>query len=318
MKIKEIRLIPLFGHTPDGGWDQTFNDPDRNLHTLVEVVTDEGLTGVGSVYTSTNLVKGAVERGDLYAESMHRPLFMSLLQLQADRPDLARQEALEATSRWTQRSFHAQHLFSQFGLVHADLHDGNGRAAWARVSEVWPKFRRSGIRVNPTMRKLATEMRGRAALAAAVEDRESRGSNPSVRPAELFRVAQREATGLERSKVAWFRPFGSLLHAGIHAAQAQPEQAVQALRRAIDAFDAGDMAFQAVIARWRLGELLGEEGRDLLDAARSWMEGEGVRNPARLVAAMAAHRANGGAVLLASHFALGVPDLAELDMGWAA
>jgi len=36
---------------------------------------------------------------------------------------------------------------------------------------------------------------------------------------------------------------------------------------------------------------------------------------ARLVAAIAAHRANGGAVLLASHFALGVPDLAERDMG---
>lgn len=36
---------------------------------------------------------------------------------------------------------------------------------------------------------------------------------------------------------------------------------------------------------------------------------------ARLVAAIARHRANGGALLLASHFALGVPDLAELDMG---
>jgi heme exporter protein A len=36
---------------------------------------------------------------------------------------------------------------------------------------------------------------------------------------------------------------------------------------------------------------------------------------ARLVAAIAAHRANGGAVMLASHFALGIPDMAELDMG---
>lgn len=35
----------------------------------------------------------------------------------------------------------------------------------------------------------------------------------------------------------------------------------------------------------------------------------------RLVAAIAKQRANGGAVLLASHFALGIPDLAELDMG---
>lgn len=39
---------------------------------------------------------------------------------------------------------------------------------------------------------------------------------------------------------------------------------------------------------------------------------------ARLAAAVAKHRANGGAVMLASHFALGVPDVAELDMGaWA-
>jgi heme exporter protein A len=36
---------------------------------------------------------------------------------------------------------------------------------------------------------------------------------------------------------------------------------------------------------------------------------------ARLVAAIAKHRANGGAVLLASHFALDIDDLAELDMG---
>lgn len=35
----------------------------------------------------------------------------------------------------------------------------------------------------------------------------------------------------------------------------------------------------------------------------------------RLVAAVAGHRANGGALLLASHFALGIADLAELDMG---
>ena len=35
----------------------------------------------------------------------------------------------------------------------------------------------------------------------------------------------------------------------------------------------------------------------------------------RLVAAIGAHRANGGAVLLASHFALGIPGIEELDMG---
>ena len=53
--------------------------------------------------------------------------------------------------------------------------------------------------------------------------------------------------------------------------------------------------------------LLDEPANGMDDAAR-----------ARLVAAIAKHRANGGAVLLASHFALGVPDLAELDMGTLA
>lgn len=36
---------------------------------------------------------------------------------------------------------------------------------------------------------------------------------------------------------------------------------------------------------------------------------------ARLVAAVTAHRANGGAALLASHFALGIADLTDFDMG---
>lgn len=50
--------------------------------------------------------------------------------------------------------------------------------------------------------------------------------------------------------------------------------------------------------------LLDEPANGMDDAARE-----------RLVAAIAKHRANGGAVILASHFAIGVPDLGELDMG---
>ena len=50
--------------------------------------------------------------------------------------------------------------------------------------------------------------------------------------------------------------------------------------------------------------LLDEPANGMDDAAR-----------ARLVAAIAKHRANGGTVLLASHFALGLEDVADLDMG---
>jgi len=65
MKITDIRAIPLSGKTPDGGWTHDF-DPSNNLHTLIEVVTDETvdgrpLTGIGSVYTSGALVEGALK-----------------------------------------------------------------------------------------------------------------------------------------------------------------------------------------------------------------------------------------------------------------
>jgi L-alanine-DL-glutamate epimerase-like enolase superfamily enzyme len=60
MKIREIRSIPLMGRTPDGGWDHDV-DPDLNLHTLVQVLTDEDVSGIGSVYTSQALVEGGLK-----------------------------------------------------------------------------------------------------------------------------------------------------------------------------------------------------------------------------------------------------------------
>jgi len=61
MKITAVNLLPLRGATPDGGWDEKLLDDDHNLSTLVEVVTDEGVTGVGSVFTSAKLIEGSIE-----------------------------------------------------------------------------------------------------------------------------------------------------------------------------------------------------------------------------------------------------------------
>ena len=60
MKIQDIRLLPLRGATPDGGWDERFLDEENNLHTLIEIVTDEGGSGVGSVFTSAKLIEGSL------------------------------------------------------------------------------------------------------------------------------------------------------------------------------------------------------------------------------------------------------------------
>lgn len=60
MKIRDIRILPLTGSTPDGGWSSGFSETE-NLHTLLELITDGGVTGLGSVYTSAALVQGSVE-----------------------------------------------------------------------------------------------------------------------------------------------------------------------------------------------------------------------------------------------------------------
>ena len=74
VKIKEIRTIPLLGETPISGWDHE-TEPEDNLHTLVEVVTDTGLVGVGSCYTSIALVNAALQllKPNLIGESAIEP-----------------------------------------------------------------------------------------------------------------------------------------------------------------------------------------------------------------------------------------------------
>ena len=59
MKIREIRCAGLRGATPEGGWSNEIR-PDDCVHTLVAVHTDEGLVGLGSVFTSDGLVRAAL------------------------------------------------------------------------------------------------------------------------------------------------------------------------------------------------------------------------------------------------------------------
>jgi L-alanine-DL-glutamate epimerase-like enolase superfamily enzyme len=59
MKIVEIRAVGLRGATPEGGWSEEIQ-PDHCVHTLIAVITNEGLAGYGSVFTNDGLVKSAL------------------------------------------------------------------------------------------------------------------------------------------------------------------------------------------------------------------------------------------------------------------
>ena len=60
MKIREVRCAGLRGRTPEGGWSNELR-PEDCVHTLVTVQTDEGLTGLGSVFTNDGLVRAALQ-----------------------------------------------------------------------------------------------------------------------------------------------------------------------------------------------------------------------------------------------------------------
>ncbi|QKW53760.1 mandelate racemase/muconate lactonizing enzyme family protein [Streptomyces buecherae] len=60
MRITRVETCGLRGATPEGGWSNELR-PDDVVHTLVAVHTDTGVTGVGSAFTTEDLVRGAID-----------------------------------------------------------------------------------------------------------------------------------------------------------------------------------------------------------------------------------------------------------------
>lgn len=60
MKIAHVEIAGLRGATPKGGWS-TELEPDNVVHTLLVLKTDEGVVGVGSIFTSDSLVRSSLE-----------------------------------------------------------------------------------------------------------------------------------------------------------------------------------------------------------------------------------------------------------------
>jgi L-alanine-DL-glutamate epimerase-like enolase superfamily enzyme len=91
---------------PDGGWT---NSVGANLHTLVELITDEGVTGLGSVFTSGHLVMGAVE--------VLRPLLIGASALDP----VVVSETLHQTTFWQGRGGSITHAISGIDIALWDI-----------------------------------------------------------------------------------------------------------------------------------------------------------------------------------------------------
>jgi L-alanine-DL-glutamate epimerase-like enolase superfamily enzyme len=108
MKIIDVRITGLSGGTVEGGWANDLK-PEDDLNTLIEVQTDEGLTGIGSAMTSKALIAASVK--------LLRPL---LIGERADEPARV-SEKLRQSFFWQGRGGAVEHAISGIDIALWDL-----------------------------------------------------------------------------------------------------------------------------------------------------------------------------------------------------
>lgn len=108
MKIREIRAVGLRGATPEGGWTDEI-ESDECVHTLVAVLTDEGVYGIGSVFTNDGLVKAALK--------VLEPLYRGENALEPERVS----EKLHQNTFWMGRGGSITHTISGIDIALWDI-----------------------------------------------------------------------------------------------------------------------------------------------------------------------------------------------------
>jgi L-alanine-DL-glutamate epimerase-like enolase superfamily enzyme len=135
MKIREIKTHALLGGTVDGGWPDG-HEPEDDLNSLVEVIADDGRSGVGSVYTNSALVRAGVEtlRQHWQGESAIEPDRVS--------------EKLRQSSFWQGRGGTLEHVISGIDIALWDLF---GKACGQPVARLLGGYYRNKIKPYASM-----------------------------------------------------------------------------------------------------------------------------------------------------------------------
>jgi D-galactarolactone cycloisomerase len=108
MKICEVRAVGLRGGTPEGGWSDELAQEDC-VHTLIAVITEDGVAGLGSIFTSVDLVRAALQ--------VLRPLVVGEHALEPERVS----EKLHQSTFWLGRGGSMTHAVSGIDMALWDI-----------------------------------------------------------------------------------------------------------------------------------------------------------------------------------------------------
>lgn len=106
--IRSIEVAPLFGESPKGGWSAEIK-PEDSVHSLIAVHTQEGITGLGSVFTDGRLVQAAVQ--------VLEPLWQAENALEPERVS----EKLHQNTFWMGRGGSLTHAISGIDIALWDI-----------------------------------------------------------------------------------------------------------------------------------------------------------------------------------------------------
>jgi hypothetical protein len=225
------------------------------------------------------LIKEARERNDLYAVTNLSLVVGTFVRLADDEPERARREVRQVMGEWSQQGFHVQHMNRLCDEVQIALYQGEGIAAWERLTGHWPTLARSHLLRVQQVRVFLLHLRARAALAAAAD---------AVDPAPLWRAAERDARRLRRERIAWAEALGQLVRAGVAMGRHDADAARELLEDAVGRLETVGLRLHAAAARRRLGKQVpGSQGHRLVEQADAWMKSQNVRRPDRMTALLA-------------------------------
>lgn len=225
---------------------------------------------------SSELLREARDRGDRFTATNIGIFIGPHALLAADRPDEARRMTDEYLAQWTRQESSLQSIMALMCHNYIDVYVGDGRRASQRLRKQWPQLQRSRLMHSQLMRIFMYYARGRSALAACAGAEDTRAMLASA-------VADADRLGIEAA--AWARPHAELLRAGVARKRGDEEGAAGLLRSALGHFEEVEMGSFAASARRMLGRLLGgDAGTEMVRNADSWMQRQGIANPAAMAA----------------------------------
>jgi hypothetical protein len=216
-------------------------------------------------------LREAEERGNLWFATGLRSWRTNIAWLALDDPDEARRQVELAHRQWSRDGFHLQHYYELLANGQIDLYAGNGRAGLDRIDQHWKALAGSMLLRVQNIRVEAQHLRARCALAEAKATGNLR----------LLDIATKAARTIQRERMPWAIAIAQLVDANVAAVRGD-KGASAALATAEQALTAADMHLYAAVARYRRGQLGGDDGKPIAAAARAELVELGARDPDRI------------------------------------